>query len=111
MIRNTKTAEWALHIAVLQAALGEIYALQVAAMTAEQKKVLDGRIGAKAKAAIDETAAFLSKLPNNPKANCFAREIATLADVAIAEAIAEMQPPEMPAPAAPLAPAPPPTHE
>ncbi len=91
MIANTKTAEWALHIAVLQAVVGELYAGHVAGLPADQVKALNDRIVARSKACANDLALFLGKQPQ-PQAHLFAKEILDTADRVIGETMAEMAP-------------------
>jgi hypothetical protein len=92
MISNTKTAEWALHIAVLQSIVADLYAEHVREMPAADVKALNERITARSKAAATEMALFLGKQPD-PKANVFAKELLDTSDRVIAETLAEMQAP------------------
>jgi hypothetical protein len=88
MISNTKTAEWALHIAVLQSVVAELFAAQVSKLPADEAKALEERITAKSKAAVDEIVASLSK--RDAKATLFGKELADCADKVIASTLAEM---------------------
>lgn len=90
MIGNTKTAEWAIHIAVLQAATAALYRAHLATLPASAIKPLNDATAAAARGAVNETALFLSKMPNAPKAASFARELLDNSDALIAALIAEM---------------------
>lgn len=87
IIRNTSTAHWTIHIAFLQAVVGELYAARTAGMGAADVAALDARIAKTTRAAIDQTAEFLKARPE-AQAHVFARELTELADKLIAESLA-----------------------
>lgn len=93
MIKNTKTAEWAAHIAFTQAVAAELYAAHVAGLGANAVKRFDDAITARAKSALNETALALAKIPNNPQANAFAKELVDGAERMIADNMAAMKAP------------------
>ncbi len=93
MIANTKTAHWAIHIAVLQAVTAALYRAHTASLKPEELKPLNDAIVTAAKAATTELGAFLLRIPNSPQAGVTGREIINDSDQVIAETMAELAAP------------------
>lgn len=89
MIRNTATADWVIHIAVLQATAGELWRARAVGLSAKERAEGEARITAAAKKAVTDAAAFLMQM-KDPKAVAFGKDLLNLLDSAVTRDIAEL---------------------